>query len=60
VNGTATFADERLERKIVKPAATISRPNRLSGRHHHAMSPANTYVCVIPFMSAACTPGALR
>ena len=32
-------ADERIERKIVKPAATISGPKRLSGRRHHATTP---------------------
>jgi hypothetical protein len=42
VNGSAAFDHERVVRKNVSPAATISGPNRLSGRRHQATAPAKT------------------
>src|SRR5690348_14063563 len=46
VKSTGPFAHDRLDAKMVNPAATISRPKR-PGRRHHATSPANTYPSTI-------------
>ena len=45
--GSARLVQERCERKAAKPAATMSGPNRLSGRHHHAIRPARMYESTI-------------
>ncbi len=42
VYGTPAFAQDRLERKMVNPAVTMSTPRRLSGRRTHATTPAST------------------
>jgi hypothetical protein len=38
--GRGAFAHASVERNIVKPAATINGPKRLSGRRYHATTPA--------------------
>jgi hypothetical protein len=41
VKGIGAFAQDRLDRKIAKPATTISGPKR-PGRRHQATTPAST------------------
>jgi hypothetical protein len=42
VYGNAWFDEDRLVRNQTTPAAIMSAPKRLSGRRHHATSPAKT------------------
>ena len=39
MNGHESVVTIRPEKQYVNPTATISAPNRLSGRRHHASSP---------------------
>ena len=56
VKTTSVFDHERLDTKIVKPAAIIKGPKR-PGRRHHATSPPSTYASTIHTMSADWTAG---
>src|SRR5829696_7436621 len=60
VNVKSLVVHESVEMKFAKPTATISAPNLLSGRRHHAKRPHRTYDAVSQFESRAMTSGSPR
>ena len=60
VNVRSFVVHESVEMKFAKPTATISAPNRLSGRRHHANKPHRTYDAVSQFERRAITSGSPR
>ena len=53
VRSRSLFDQPSIEMKVPNPAAIISKPRRLSGRRHQAITPARTYARMTQTMRAA-------